>query len=201
MGGGMVCRVGDVRVFPSMGKPYSQKICSRPPGFADLFDAPTPQTMPPPITVRLGLGAGGAQGWFGAAPGWLDVRSLRVRRATARNPKADFPKARGLRAGGPKVRNAETRYSVAVAAAATRAGRPFLIDGAPLCVGPRSTIFIAGDRAAGGGMVAAGAQTNRRSPEGESRVFGSSDFPSMENRGRPHRHRTPPAARPTTQNR
>ena len=52
MGGGMVFGGGDARDFPSMAKRYLQKIRSRPPGYANLFDTPPPNTIPPPITAR-----------------------------------------------------------------------------------------------------------------------------------------------------
>jgi hypothetical protein len=58
----MIGGVGGVRDFPSMENRYSQKICSRHPGFAYLFEAPTPPIIPPTITVELVARQGGEGG-------------------------------------------------------------------------------------------------------------------------------------------
>ena len=52
VGSAMFC-AGDARVLPSMAKRCLQKIRSRHPGYANLFDTPAQNITLPTITVRL----------------------------------------------------------------------------------------------------------------------------------------------------
>ncbi len=59
-----VSGAGDVRDFSSMRNRYLQKVRSRPPGCANLFDTPAPDTPRPTVIVQ-------SVGWARHAGGWM----------------------------------------------------------------------------------------------------------------------------------